>query len=135
MNVVLDTNVIVSAVLTERGPCARLLDMLVGGAFQLCADDRLLGEYDAVLRRPELRIAPADADIVTELVRRVALPIAAAPLPVELHDPDDLPFLEVAAAAEAILVTGNTRHFPKRVCKGVTVVSPKEFLELLRRLA
>jgi predicted nucleic acid-binding protein len=135
VNVVLDTYVVVSAVLSEGGPCARLLDMLVGGAFQLRADDRLLGEYDAVLRRPELRIAPADADIVMELIRRVALPVVAAPLPVGLPDPDDLPFLEVAAAAGAVLVTGNARHFPRRACKSVTVVSPKECLELLRRLA
>jgi predicted nucleic acid-binding protein len=46
-----------------------------------------------------------------------------------------VPFVEVAAAAAAVLVTGNTRHFPKKACEGVTVVSPKEFLELLRRLA
>ena len=135
MNVVLDTNVIVSAVLTERGPCARIVDMLGAGAFRLCADDRLLGEYDAVLRRPELRIAPADVEIVMDLIRHVALPIAAAPLPAGLPDPDDLPFLEVAAAAEAVLVTGNIRHFPKKASKGVTVASPKECLELLRRLA
>jgi hypothetical protein len=31
------------------------------------------------------------------------------------------------------LVTGNTRHYPKRLRGGVTVLSPREFLELLRR--
>jgi len=41
-----------------------------------------------------------------ELIRRIARPVAAVPLNVELPDPDDRPFLEVAAAAEAILVTG-----------------------------
>lgn len=135
MRVVLDTNVVVSATLTPHGACARILDMLGGGAFDLCADDQILSEYDSVLRRPELRIAPENVEVVMGLVRHVVLPVVAVPLPVELPDPNDLPFLEVAAAAEALLVTGNPRHFPKKTCKGVTVVTPKELLELLRRLS
>jgi putative PIN family toxin of toxin-antitoxin system len=133
--VVLDTNVIISGTLTAHGACARILDSLFGGAFEFCADDRVLSECDSVLLRPEFRIAAQDVETMMQLLRRVAVPVAAPPLPVELSDPDDLPFLEVAAAADAILVTGNARHFPKKACKGVTVVSPKEFLELLRRLA
>lgn len=132
MRAVLDTNVIVSAVLTTHGACARIVDMLSAGGFELCADARILDEYESVLRRRELRVAPQDADAVMELIRHVALLVAAPPLPAELPDPDDLAFLEVAAAADAVLVTGNPRHFPKRACKGVAVVSPTEFLELLR---
>ncbi len=109
--------------------------MLLGGAFEFCADGRILNEYDSVLRRPEFRIATQDVETLMEVLRHVPLPVAAALLPVKLPDPDDLPFLEVAAAADAILVTSNARHFTKKACKGVTVVSPKEFLELLRRLA
>jgi predicted nucleic acid-binding protein len=135
MNVVLDTNVVVSAVLTAHGPCARIIDLLGAGAYALCADDRILGEYDSVLRRPELGIASADVELVMGLVRHVVLPIAAVPLSAALPDPDDLPFLEVAAVAGAVLVTGNTRHFPEGACGGVRVVSPAEFLLVLRRLA
>ena len=135
MRVVLDTNVVVSGALTAHGACARVLDVLLGDAFEICADDRILSEYDSVLRRPELRMAARDVETVMELLSHVAVSVAAPPLAARLPDPDDLPFLEVAAAAGAILVTGNARHFPKAACKGVTVVSPKEFLELLRRLA
>ena len=60
-------------------------------------------------------------------------PAAAVPLPVRLPDPDDAPFLEVAAATESILVTGNSRHFPKKAREGVVVLSPAELLELLRQ--
>jgi len=130
---VLDTNVLVSAMLTARGACARVVDLLVAGAFELCADDRILDEYETVLRRPEFGIAPEDVEAVMDLIRHVALPVAAPPLPVQLPDPDDLPFLEVAAAAGAVLVTGNRRHFPKRRCKGVSVASPREFLDVLRQ--
>lgn len=133
MRAVLDTNVIVSGVMTTHGTCGQILDLVSEGVFQPCADDRVLAEYESVLHRPSLGIVAADAEVVLELIRAAACPVAALPLAVELPDDSDLPFLEAASAAGAILVTGNTRHFPKKACKGVTVVSPREFLELLRR--
>lgn len=132
MRAVLDSNVVVSAVLTPHGPCARILDVLLAGGFELCADDRVLEEYASVLRRPELDIDAADAEIVMDFFRRVALLVAAPPLAARLPDPDDLPFLEVAAAREAVLVTGNVRHFPKKACGNVRVLTPRDFLEVFR---
>jgi putative PIN family toxin of toxin-antitoxin system len=133
MKVVLDTNVIVSAVLTSHGVCAQIVDMLADGVFGIYVDDRILEEYDSVLRRHRLRLVPGDAAEAMELIRSVAEPAAAVPLPAELPDPGDMPFLEVAASSGALLVTGNTRHYPKRSRLGVTVLSPREFIELLRR--
>jgi putative PIN family toxin of toxin-antitoxin system len=133
MRVVLDTNVIVSAALTTHGTCAQIVEMLGEGVFEICADGRILDEYDSVLRRPELRIVPENLAIVMEMIRQIAVPVAAVPLAVELPDPDDRPFLEVAAAADALLVTGNARHYPRRASAGVKVISPAEFLELVRR--
>lgn len=133
MRVVLDTNVIVSGVLTANGTCARLLDLFIDGAFEICADDRILDEYDRVLRRPEIGIDPSWATTILDLIRSGAHLVAAAPLSAELPDPDDLVFLEVAASAEASLVTGNGRHYPGRARCGVKVFSPREFLDLLRR--
>ena len=135
MRVVLDTNVIVSGVLTAHGPCAQILDMLSDGLFGIYVDDRILGEYDSVLRRPALRLAPGDAAEVLEWIRSVAEPVAAVPLSAVLPDPEDMPFLEVAGSAEAILVTGNTRHYPNRSRGGVIVLTPREFIELVRRSA
>jgi putative PIN family toxin of toxin-antitoxin system len=132
VRVVLDTNVIVSGVMTAHGTCARIIDMVGDGALEMYADDRILDEYDSVLHRPELRIAPESISPVLELIRHTACLIAATPLAPELPDPDDLPFLEVAAAADAPLVTGNARHYPERARQGVTVLSPAEFLEIMR---
>lgn len=135
MKVVLDTNVIVSAVLTAHGVCAQILDMLTDGVFGIYVDDRILEEYDSVLRRPQLHLMPDDAAEMLEWIRSVSEPVGAVPLSVELPDPGDMPLLEVAASAGAILVTGNTRHYPKRSRVGVTVLSPREFIELVRRSA
>jgi putative PIN family toxin of toxin-antitoxin system len=133
VRVVLDTNVIVSGALTAHGTCARIVDLLSEGVFEICADDRILDEYESVLRRPELHIADENIAPLTELIRRVAQRIAAVPLAAELPDPDDLPFLEVAAAGGALLVTGNLRHYPHRARAGVTVMIPADFLKLIRQ--
>ena len=132
MRVVLDTNVIVSAVLTPHGPCAQILDMIADDVFGIFADDRIFAEYDSVLRRPALRFVPGDVAEVLVLIHSAAEPIVAVPLPTKLPDPGDMPFLEIAATAGAILVTGNTRHYPNRSRAGVTVLTPREFIDLVR---
>ena len=68
----------------------------------------------------------------SELIGSVAERVTALPLSVDLPDPTDLPFLEVADAAQACLVTGNARHFPKKHCKGIAILLPREFLDVLR---
>jgi len=133
VRVVLDTNVVASAVMTAHGACAQIINLLADGAFEACADDRILAEYDSVLHRPQLRIVPEDASVLLELIRSIADPVAAVPLPVQLPDPDDAPFLEAAAASESLLVTGNARHYPRSSRAGVVVLTPREFLELIRR--
>ena len=133
MKVVLDTNVLVSGLLTGAGACGRILDLTVDGALGLCIDGRILQEYRDVLGRAELAIGRAEAEEILNFIEHSAEPVAAVPLAAELPDPEDLPFLEVAATGQAILVTGNRRHFPKRRCAPVNVVSPRELLDLLRR--
>lgn len=133
MKAVLDTDVVVSGAMTPHGTCGRILDLLIEGLFEIYADDRILGEYDEVLSRPELAIDPDDAAILSRWLRSIAQATAALPLSVEIPDPEDLAFLEVASSAGACLVTGNLRHFPVRLRSGVTVLGPAEFLEILRR--
>jgi predicted nucleic acid-binding protein len=130
---VLDTNLVVPGAMTARGVCAQILDLLADGAFAVCADDRILDEYDTVLARRELGIDPGEAAIVLGLIRSAVARVPAYPLAVDLPHAPDLPFLEVAASADAILVTGNLRHYPTQQRAGVAVATPAEFLELLRR--
>lgn len=133
MRVVMDTNVLVSALLTRNGVPARVLAHLLSGRPVLLADSRILAEYRRVVPRPRFRLSSAVIADVLSTIDASALMIDAVPLGVLLPDPDDLPFLEVAAAGGAhALVTGNARHFvPERGAHGVRVVSPREALELL----
>jgi len=130
---VFDTNVLVSSLLTPTGACARALDLVVRGIVQPCFDLRILAEYEQVLLGPRFPFRPAEVDAVLTLFRVAGERVAAWPLPVALPHKADAPFLEVAAAADAVLVTGNLRHFPGNARAGVAVVGPSEFLELLRR--
>jgi predicted nucleic acid-binding protein len=57
----------------------------------------------------------------------IVVAVLAEPLSVSLPDPDDLPFLEVAAATQAPLISGNLRHFPPERRAGVLLLSPTEF--------
>lgn len=132
MNVVLDTNVLVSGLMTRDGTCALILDLLVDGRITAVLDARILNEYHRICLAPRLRL---DAGAVRDLLRFLndcAESVIALPLKSRLPDPDDLPFLEVAAAAHAVLVTGNRKHFPTTAAGAVRIASPREFLDMLR---
>jgi putative PIN family toxin of toxin-antitoxin system len=134
VRIVLDTNVLVSGILTAHGPCGQIMELMIGGRLHLCFDGRILEEYERILLgRPRLAIPATQARAILDLLVTTGETVAPMPLPVALDDPDDLPFLEVASTAGVVLVTGNIRHYPARARAGVTVLSPRELLDLLRR--
>lgn len=136
MRIVLDTNVLVSALLSPFGPPARILGLVMAGAIDCCVDARIIAEYDAVLHRPRLSIDAAKAGDVLEELRRSGVPVASIPLPRPLPDLDDEQFVEVGLAGGArCLVTGNGAHFPDDRCLGLPVLSPAELVEVVRRLS
>lgn len=133
MRIVLDTNVVVSGLLSPFGPPGQIVRAVAAGAVELCYDARILTEYREVLLRRRFPFDAIRVAALLEAIRDGGHPAAGAPLACRLRDPTDEPFLEVALAARSrCLVTGNTRHFPPSHRQGVDVVSPAEFLDLLR---
>ncbi len=134
MKVVLDTNVVVSGLLSPYGPCAAIMRWVADGSLRLAYDGRILEEYRAVLLRPKFGF---DANLIQYLVDNIqheGLLITTQPLKQRLHDKDDEPFLEVALAGNVdFLVTGNKKHFPQKLRSGAKVVAPREFLECYRK--
>jgi putative PIN family toxin of toxin-antitoxin system len=132
MIAVLDTNVVVSGMITPRGVCAEILRRVNRNVFLACVTDAILREYEEVLTRPHLNIDLAKARDVLAMFERLALNARPQVLGTALPDPDDKIFLAVARVVEAdYLVTGNLRHFPPQLCQGVRIISPAEFLKLL----
>ncbi len=134
MNIVLDTNVLVAGLLSPFGPCGEIVRMVSSGELTLSFDARILSEYDEVLSRPKFKFEEDKVAALLDHIEHRGLTVAASPLPQSLPDRDDEPFLEVAIAAQAeCLVTGNQVHFPPRLCQGMKVVSPSEFLLFYRK--
>ena len=134
MNIVLDTNVLVSGLLTPFGNCGEIVRMLASDEIILCVDARIVVEYSEVLSRPRFNIDPQKAAAVIEYIQTAAETHVTTPLDRTLPHENDNPFLEVAISSGAeCLVTGNLKHFPARCRAGVRVLAPKEFLEYFVR--
>lgn len=127
MRVVLDTNVIVSAMLSPNGTPGAILRGVLDGQLRLLVDNRVVFEYSDVLRRPKFRLEPHDVQAFLDFVEHEAEYVTAPPTDAQFDDPDDRPFYEVAVNGGAgYLVTGNTRHFPKTPI----ICSPRHFLQV-----
>jgi putative PIN family toxin of toxin-antitoxin system len=131
MLVVLDTNVVISGLLSETGKPGIIINLALENRFQVAYDDRILGEYEDVLARPELHIRQASARAVIAHIELTGEKIDAKGLSLEgFQDPDDLPFAEVFLTADAqALITGNLRHFSSLIERELAVFSPAKFLE------
>lgn len=131
MRIVLDTNVLVSGLLNPNVAPGRLVDLMLGRQLTLLYDDRILGEYEDVIARPQLKISHDQAVAILSFLRLTGEHITALPLPTKLlNDPDDLPFAEVALTGKAdALVTGNLKHFKGLKDYEVAVISPARLLE------
>ena len=129
--VVLDTNVVVSALLKADSLPARLLAAVLRGDLRIAFDARILTEYRDVLLRQKFGFESTRVDLVLEAVERDGIAVAALKWTLSPPDADDVKFLEVASALEpsAVVITGNIRHFPEESRGTVRVVTPHDFLE------
>ncbi|MEI9968219.1 MAG: putative toxin-antitoxin system toxin component, PIN family [Terracidiphilus sp.] len=127
---VFDTNVLVSAGINPAGAPGRLvLEWVLSGQVQTLVCPWIANEYREVARREKLArygFPPRWWEFL--IATSLELP-DPRPWLHSLPDPKDAPFLALAHAAGAWLVTGNLKHFPERFSGGVTVISPGEYLE------
>ena len=133
MKIVLDTNVLVSGLLTPFGPSGEILRMVFSGELTVCLDARILSEYKEVLKRPKFKFNQDHISVLLDFFRQYGQFASSLPLQHRLPDPDDEPFLEVAVAARVVsLVTGNAMHYPPSPFMGTHIFSPSQFVELYR---
>ncbi len=127
MRIVLDTNVLISGLLTPKGFPSSVLTLLMLDKLHLLIDNRIFLEYKEVLQRRKFVFAPGVISSILSFIITDSTFLLSEPLAVELPDSDDLPFYEVLISAKAdYLITGNKKHFPDHPC----IVTPKEFLSL-----
>lgn len=111
MRVVLDPNVLVSALISRSGPPRELVDLWIAGRFELVASPKLIGELRDVLERPKFR-RWASFDTVSEYVGgfedgAISVEDPEDPEPL-CPDPDDDYLLALAKESEAdFLISGD----------------------------
>ena len=131
--IVLDTNMLVSGILSESGPSGQILDLALNRSLGLGTEPRILAEYRDVLARPHLALHQARVTQILDAVEKYGREVAALPWPYPMPDQDDEVFIATAHALGAILVTGNIAHYPQTSRADVPVMTPREFIDLLRR--
>lgn len=131
MRVVIDTNVLVSGLMTKGTPPVRVVDDLRSGDLVALYDQRILSEYRDVLVRPKLtRIHLPDAMDLLDFIDSDGEEVEGAHVARQLPDPNDQPFADVAFTGKAdLLITGNTRDFLP-VGDLIRVVTPRQWLDI-----
>lgn len=131
LRLVLDTNVIVSALLQSAGRPRSVLTIALSKPAQLFVTSEILHEYRVVLARPRLRIQKGMASRFLALIEKRSKQVVPRRRLRIAADPDDDIFLECAERARAdYLVTGNIGHFPT-TWRATQIVTPTGFLELI----
>lgn len=125
MLVVIDTNILVSALWSKSGAPARILSLIISGGFIPCYDYRILNEYRDVLSRPKFKFTDSEINALLDWIIENGRQVITEPLNVDFTDEADKKFYEVAKFCNAKLITGNIRHFPN----DKLVLSVTEFWE------
>jgi uncharacterized protein len=136
---VLDTSVLISALITPKGPSGALLDAAERGVFVLCLSPPILAEtLDVLTRDPKFRaryqVDAAQAQGFCDGLLQIAELVADLPdLTGAVVDPKDDAILATALAARAgYLVTGDQKHLlPLGAYEGIEIVTPRAFLDRL----
>ena len=125
MMVVIDTNVLVSALLSRDGTPAKVIGMVLNGTITPCYDYRIICEYRDVLKRPKFGFSNGEINSLIDWFESNGQSIIAEPVNKKFDDEEDKKFYEVAKHCNAILVTGNLKHFPKELW----IMNPIDFLK------
>lgn len=112
MLVVIDTNILVSALWSKSGAPARILSLIISGGLIPCYDYRILSEYRDVLSRPKFKFTDSEINALLDWIVENGRQVIAEPLNEDFTDESDKKFYEVAKFCNAKLITGNIKHFP-----------------------
>ena len=126
LKVVLDTNVLVSALWTPAGNASAIINLILSEKIVPCFDQRIINEYRTVLSRKRLAFPEGKVnELLMEITNR-GLSVVVLPSAIAMTDETDRKFYDTAKFCDAYLITGNARHYPE----DPLVISPARFLLL-----
>ena len=128
---VIDTNVLVSAMLRWDSVPGNIMELAFGGSIVPILNESIVAEYREVLSRPKFHLSEEIINDVLDTINENGLYVDAEELEIELPDPKDRVFYEVVMEErkeeDAYLVTGNIKHFPEKPF----IVTPRQMLDII----
>ncbi len=135
INIVIDTNVLLSALLSNRGASYKLLSIIDSEKFTVHISTTLLYEYEEILKRKS-HMSAKDVDAVLDYICLIGKKNSIFYLwRPKLKDVNDDFLLELAAKSHSIIVTLNGKDFKPASEYGLRVMTPKDFLQYIGEIA
>ena len=134
-NIVIDTNVLLSALLSDKGASYKLLSIIDSEKFVVHISTTLLYEYEEILKlksKMSAKYVDAILDYICLIGKKNSIFYLWRP---KLKDVDDDFLLELAVKSHSIIVTLNGKDFKPASEYGLRVMTPREFLQYIGEIA
>ena|SRR4030067_1485263 len=131
--IVIDTNVFISALRSQKGASYKLLFETSRRKYEQCISPALIFEYESAAKRQNLKINIEQIDAIIDMIclrsKKCELYFLWRPF---LKDPKDDFILELAIESESeFIVTYNIKDFEGVFQFGINAVNPKEFFKII----
>ena len=130
---IIDTNVIISAMLNPDSIPGMVLKYTLAGVIVPYINKEIFREYSEVIYRDKFGFDRKDIELVLNQLQEKAINADGTPVNEFFTDKKDIVFYEVTltarSKADAYLVTGNIKHFPRKSF----VVTPKEMIDIISK--
>lgn len=128
---VIDTNVLVSAMLKWNSSPGNIMELVFDGLIVPLLNKAIMREYKEVLSRPKFHWTEKIIHNILFEINHLGRYVETHKSDIDLPDPKDRVFYEVAMekqdANDVYLVTGNIRHFPSKSY----IVTPRQMLDII----
>ena len=128
-NVVLDSNIIISAAISPNGNPAKIVNAVLDKNIQIYYSAEIMTEYEEVLSRKEFNFNSEKQDTFILGIKKNGILIEPPTSSMFIPDEDDRVFYDTAKAIGATLITGNIKHYPKEPF----IMTPTGFLASLEK--
>jgi len=125
--VVIDTNVLVSAILSPKGAPAKVMDYVSSRELELYFSPEIIDEYQRVLAYKKLKIEPETQESIIASLINLGIMLVPQVSKMPMSDESDRVFYDTVKSSNAFLVTGNSKHYPAESF----VVAPVDFLAMM----
>ena len=126
--IVVDTNVIISAAISNKGSSAEIVRKISDGELELLYNVGILVEYADVLARNKFGFSIEKQTLLLKKIIEMGTVFNPVVSDIILIDEDDRIFYDTAKEANAILITGNSKHYPNESF----IMSPSSFIEIIK---